>query len=198
MSGHPASMRTSPATALGGESAEGADARASAPRFEDVYEQHMDYVWRVARRLGMAGADLDDVVQDVFVAVHRRLGDFQGRSSLRTWLYGIAIRVVRDRRRRDRRKPSTPLGDQELPGHGADPERQAQSAEQQRLLLALLDTLDHDKREIFVLTELEELSAPQIAEILELNLNTVYARLRAARREFDRALTRMRARGVTP
>jgi RNA polymerase sigma-70 factor (ECF subfamily) len=191
-------MRSTPATVLGAESAKEPDARASALRFEDVYEQHIDYVWRVARRLGIGEADVDDVVQDVFVTVHRRLGDFEQRSTLRTWLYGIAIRVVRDHRRRRRRKPTTPIGEQELPAHGADPEQHAQRAERQRLLHQLLDTLDDDKREVFVLTELEQLSAPDIAQALELNVNTVYARLRAARRDFDRALARARARGEQP
>jgi RNA polymerase sigma-70 factor (ECF subfamily) len=163
--------------------------------FAEVYEAHFDYVWRAARRLGAEPSWLDDVTQDVFVTVHRRLPDFEGRSSVRTWLNGITLRVVRDYRRTRRRKPTQPLPAEELPREGApDPERATQHAESVALLHALLDGLSDDKREVFVLTELEQLSAPEIGLLLELNVNTVYARLRAARADFERALQRHRAR----
>jgi RNA polymerase sigma-70 factor (ECF subfamily) len=201
MSGHFKGMR--PAAALDAPCPEErADARPQPSdrpggglAFEKVYEAHFDYVWRVARRLGAEPSWLDDVTQDVFVTVHRRLPDFEGRSSLRTWLYGITLRVVRDYRRTRRRKPTQPMPAEELPREGAsDPERDTQHAESVALLHALLDGLSDDKREIFVLTELEQLSAPEIGLLLELNVNTVYARLRAARADFDRALQRHRAR----
>jgi RNA polymerase sigma-70 factor (ECF subfamily) len=78
--------------------------------FALVYEQHFDFVWRSARRLGVAEASLDDVVQDVFVTVYRRLDAFEGRSSLKTWLFGIVRHTVRDLRRSARRKPTEALG----------------------------------------------------------------------------------------
>ena len=124
--------------------------------FAEVYEAHFDYVWRAARRLGAEPSWLDDVAQDVFVTVHRHLRRLQGRSSVRTWLYGITLRVVRDYRRTRRRKPTQPLPAEELPREGApDPERATQHAESVALLHALLDGLSDDKREVFVLTELE-------------------------------------------
>src|SRR6185436_19202677 len=67
--------------------------------FEEVYEQNVTFVWRSARRLGVADAAIDDVVQEIFVVVHRRLREFEGRSSLKTWLFAIVLRVVRDHRR---------------------------------------------------------------------------------------------------
>ena len=74
------------------------------------------------------------------------------------------------------------------------PHELAARSEGRRVLEHLLDALDDDKREVFVLAELEQMSAPEIAEALEMNLNTVYSRLRVARQEFDEALARHRAR----
>ena len=68
--------------------------------FEDVYEEHFEFVWRSVRRLGVPEAALDDAVQDVFVVVHRRGSEFEGRSSVRTWLFGIVVHVARAYRRR--------------------------------------------------------------------------------------------------
>src|SRR5262245_65871367 len=67
--------------------------------FREVYDEHFRFVWRSLRRLGVRESDVADAVQDVFVVVHRRLGDFEGRSKVTTWLYGICYRVAKDRRR---------------------------------------------------------------------------------------------------
>jgi RNA polymerase sigma-70 factor (ECF subfamily) len=160
-----------------------------------VYEQHFDFVWRTARRLGVRGAHVDDVVQEVFVVVHRSAAGFEGRSKLRTWLFAITRRVARDHFRSARRKPVELVGSDDPSDVTAkDPEAQVQALQGHRLLHALLDTLDADKREVFVMVELEQMSMPEIAETLEINLNTAYARLRAARVAFEQALARHRAR----
>lgn len=161
----------------------------------EVYEAQFDFVWRSARRLGVTSLHVDDVVQEVFLVVHRRLSEFEARSSLRTWLFGITRRIVRDHARSARRKPSEPYGALEpaaAPCDAAD--AQLARLEDARLLHALLDELDVDKREVFVLAELEQMSGPEIAAALDENLNTVYARLRAARSAFEAAVTRHRAR----
>jgi RNA polymerase sigma-70 factor (ECF subfamily) len=149
------------------------------------------------RRLGIPAGSVEDAVQEVFVVVHRKLGEFEGRSSLKTWLFGIVLRVVRDQRRAMRRK-GMPLGqeDPETVGDeaGGGPDERAAKAEAVRTLHALLDELDDEKREIFVLAELEQMSVPEIADALGVNLNTVYSRLRAARQQFEEAVTRHRAR----
>jgi RNA polymerase sigma factor (sigma-70 family) len=100
---------------------------------------------------------------------------------------GAGERVARDHRRRARRKPSHALPDPELlvDAHGFGPERGAAQSEELRRLMSLLDGIDDAKREAFVLSELEGLSAPEIARILEANVNTIYARIRAARRELE-------------
>jgi RNA polymerase sigma-70 factor (ECF subfamily) len=164
--------------------------------FETIYREHFRFVWRTARRLGIEGALVDDVVQEVFVVVHRRLGDFEGRSAAKTWLYGIVRRVVADHRRTLRRKPLGTAPD----GEGLDaasppeagPEASAEQAERVRLLHRLLSQLDEAKREIFILFELEGLTLAEIAEALGVNANTVASRLRAARREFEAALEEQR------
>jgi RNA polymerase sigma-70 factor (ECF subfamily) len=144
------------------------------------------------RRLGVAAAQLDDATQDVFVVAYRRLAEFDGRS-LRGWLYAIALRVASDYRRGAARRQSLPLPES-FPTPAPDPERASELNESVRLLERLLAELDAAKRTVFVLGELEELSAPEIAEALGVNLNTIYARLRAARSEFAAALKRQRAR----
>ena len=166
------------------------------PSFEEVYDTEVETTWRGLRRLGVRDSDLDDAVQDVFVVVHRKLDDFEGRSSIRTWLFGIVIRVARRYRRGDQRHPETPLeGEVEATLSGGTlPDAQAADAEAVRILYALLEELDEEKREAFVMAELEELSAPEIAEALSLNLNTVYARIRAARKAFEQAVARQQAK----
>ena len=163
--------------------------------FAEVYEAQFDFVWRSARRLGVSALHLDDVVQEVFLVVHRRLAEFEARSSLKTWLFAITRRVVGDYRRSARRKPSEPIGNYE-PEASASCLADARLArdEDARLLYALLDELDEDKREVFVLAELEQMSGPEIAEALGDNVNTVYARLRAARAAFEAAVARHHAR----
>ena len=160
----------------------------------EVYETQFDFVWRSARRLGVASLHVDDVVQEVFLVVHRRLAEFEGRSALKTWLFGITRRVVRDHRRSARRKPAEPLGSLEPADQSGMPDAQLSQRQESRTLHALLDALDEDKREVFVLAELEQMSGPEIAEALDVNINTVYARLRAARSAFEQAVVRHQAR----
>jgi RNA polymerase sigma-70 factor, ECF subfamily len=160
----------------------------------EVYETQFDFVWRSARRLGVASLHVDDVVQEVFLVVHRRLAEFEGRSALKTWLFGITRRVVRDHRRSARRKPAESLGSLEPADQAGIADAQLSQRQETRTLHALLDELDEDKREVFVLAELEQMSGPEIAEALDVNLNTVYARLRAARSAFEQAVARHQAR----
>ncbi|GAC1394794.1 MAG: hypothetical protein NVSMB47_04420 [Polyangiales bacterium] len=167
----------------------------AAPAFAEVYASSFPFVWRTVRRLGVDPGAVDDVVQEVFLVVHRRLGDFEGRSTLKTWLYGIVRRVVHDHRRARARKPAEPTGDFDaIATDAATPHDDAEKAQAVRVLHALLGELDDDKREVFVLAELEQMSAPEIAEATATNANTVYTRLRAARKEFEAAVARHRAR----
>jgi RNA polymerase sigma-70 factor (ECF subfamily) len=161
--------------------------------FEAVYAEHFDFVWRNLRRLGVPDASLRDAAQDVFLVVHRRLEGFEGRAALRSWLFSIVKRVTLSYRRTRRRKelPDSEEADA-LPGNLAGPEQVAADSEALRFFLSLLDELDDDKREVFVLAELEEMNAPEIAAALNCNVNTVYSRLRLAREKLRTLYERRR------
>jgi RNA polymerase sigma-70 factor (ECF subfamily) len=164
--------------------------------FESIYDAYFPFVWRSVSRLGVPPEQIEDVVQEIFLIAHRKLGEFEGRSKLKTWLYGIALRVARVYRVRARRVEDKGAvdPDQVHGPHRDRPDARAEDAELARILNALLDSLDDDQREVFVLAELEQLSGPEIAETLGLRLNTVYSRLRLARAAFAEATARYRAR----
>jgi len=172
---------------------------APAPTFEAVYASHAGFVLRNLRRLGVNDAALDDAAQDVFVVVHRRLPEFEGRSAISTWLFAIVVGVARNQRRtRRRRAPESGGNEAEtdiLAAAPAErPDRRAEQSQSIRVLMSLLDELDEDKREAFVLSQLEQMTAPEMAEALHLNVNTVYARIRASIQAFEQAVARHRAR----
>ena len=162
-----------------------------------VYEAHFRYVWRCLRSLGVHDSLLEDALQDVFVVVQRKLSSFDGQAELRTWLYAIALRIARKYRDRARRAPASLEAAREHdPELAATPEADADSAvDHDRLSLArrALAALDDAKREVFVLARVEQMSAPEIAQVLGLPLNTVYSRLRAARIAFDAEISRLGA-----
>jgi RNA polymerase sigma-70 factor (ECF subfamily) len=170
------------------------------PSFDDIYEEYFAFAWRSARRLGIVEGALEDVVQDVFLVVHRRLHTLEGGSRTRSWLFSIVVRVVSDVRRSLRRKPAN-LGGQARSGLDVDwvvasapcPEDSLAKAEAQRVLDSLLDAMTDPRRQVFILAELEQMSAPEIAAAVGANVNTVYARLRAARADFERGVARVRA-----
>jgi RNA polymerase sigma-70 factor (ECF subfamily) len=164
--------------------------------FDDVYERHIDYIWRVLRRLGVPARSLPDAAQDVLVVVHRRLGSFDGRVPVQSWLAGICVRVARQEYRTRRRRQPDMLDSagwidvDSLPDGASLSSTAMERGERIRLLYELMASLDAPKREVFVLAELEQMTGPEIAEILGLPLNTVYSRLREARLRFERELAR--------
>jgi RNA polymerase sigma-70 factor (ECF subfamily) len=160
------------------------------PTFDEVYAAHFAFVWRVLRTFGVSDAVLEDAAQDVFVVVHRRLPEWEGRAQITTWLFAIARRVAQAHRRKDGR--TDPL--EEEPVGAADTFAAFSRAQAAATVMAILDTMDEDKRIVFALVELEQLSVPEVARMLDLNLNTAYSRLRLARHAFELAV---RAR-VTP
>lgn len=167
--------------------------------FEDVYEQHIDFLWRVLRRLGVPARSLPDAAQDVLLVVHRRLGSFDGRAPLRSWLAGICVRVARQEYRTRRRRqpemldPAGWIDVDSLPDAASVGSSATERRERIRLLYELMASLDAPKREVFVLSELEQMTGPEIAEIVGLPLNTVYSRLREARVRFERELAHWQA-----
>jgi RNA polymerase sigma-70 factor (ECF subfamily) len=154
------------------------------PAIGEVYEAQFQYVFRCLRSLGVHGDLLDDALQDVFMVVQDKLREFDGRAQLRTWLYAIVLRVARRyraRAARDSRRDSA----LELAGGEGGLERSLEQQERWLVAQRALAALDDDKREVFVLAQVEQMSAPEIAEITGVPINTVYSRLRAARAAFN-------------
>lgn len=142
-----------------------------------LFDEHCEFVCRVLRHHGVAESALDDSVQDVFVTAYRRWSTFEGRSSARSWLFGIARRIASGyRRRADTRARYLSSEGDGTPGT-EEPFARAQAAQS---LAALLSQIDRDKRTVFVLREIEGMTAPEIADALSLPVGTVYSRLRAA------------------
>lgn len=157
--------------------------------FESVYRNHYDFVWRMVRRLGVSRRHAEDACQTVFLAAYRRLDDFEGRSSIKTWLCGFALRVASDFRRRAAERHERlidPEGEDALA-----PEDPHQHLEQRRRLAeldAILSQLPEDQVTVLVLHEFEQFTGEEIAELLNIPLGTVRSRLRLGRQTFSRIL----------
>ena len=167
---------------------------AGPPSFSEVYEGYFDFVWRAAANRGIPAGSLDDVAQEVFIVIARKLPEFEGRSSVRTWVAGIVRRVIADFVRKRGNQPS---GDESLerePAGQVVPSAELERKAAVELLDVLLARMSEEQREVFMLHELEELSGAEIAELTNTNENTVWTRLRAARRIFQEGVTRNRAR----
>jgi len=174
------------------------DRSALVQNFAAVYRDYFDFVWSCTRRLGVSAATIDDVVQEVFIVIHARLHTLERPEALRSWIYGIVRRVVSAHRRARRSKPDVgaPVDLSELPElRQPTPAELAEQNDQVKLLWSVLGELDDDKREVFVLAELEEMTAPEISEAIDIPVNTAYSRLRAARQAFNEALARRVAKG---
>lgn len=166
------------------------EAMRAVPSFDEVYAAHFAFVWRVLRTFGVPDAALEDAAQDVFVVVHRRLPEFEGRSAITTWLFAIARRVAGTHRRKagtaGHHVQLESLGDE--PASATDTFAALSRAQAAATVMAILDTMDEGKRIVFALVELEQLSVPEVARMLDINLNTAYSRLRLARTAFELAV----------
>jgi RNA polymerase sigma-70 factor (ECF subfamily) len=162
--------------------------------FDQFHALYFGFVWRCLRGLGVHEASLDEAAQDVFMVVHRRLQEFRGEASLRTWLYSIVRNVAANQRRSQQRHAGEVALEIEPPSQLPAPDQQLSQREAAAFVRAFLDKLDEFKREIFVLVLLEELNVTDVAETLQIPVNTAYTRLRAVRLEFQQALERERLR----
>lgn len=163
------------------------------PTFASVYEAHASMVWRSLRRLGVREAEVADAAQEVFVIIHRKLGEFAGRSSVKTWVYGICLRVASDWRNRAHVRRETGMDEApERTSSGETAIRGVQQRQARAVLDAMLDELDEDKRTVFVLFELEQVSMHEVAETVGVPLQTAYARLYAARKQLEQLIAQHR------
>lgn len=155
---------------------------AELPSLRQLFDEHARYIWRALRHLGVAESDIEDVCQEVFIIAHRKLPEFAGRSAIRTWLYGICLRLASDYRRKAYVRRERPVS--EVPLDAQRPERNSgglANEESRATLRALLEQLDDEKREVVVLFELEGFTMKEVAEIVGCPLQTAYSRLYAGR-----------------
>jgi RNA polymerase sigma-70 factor (ECF subfamily) len=169
-----------------------------ATSFERIFAEHSGLVWRALRSLGVDDSDIEDVCQEVFMTIYRRLPSFEGRSAVSTWIYGICVRAASVHRRTRRRRREDIVD--ELPDAPIDASQAETLADRQAraLLEQMLDGLDEEKRVVFVLYELEELAMKEIADAVGCPLATAYARLYAARKQFDASLRRAQLKARVP
>lgn len=159
----------------------------------ELYRRHATFVARFLWRLGLRGAEVDDLVQEVFVVAHRRGGFVPDRAKPTTWLAEISMRVASAHRRRHRKNRDDVELD-EAPALSADtPDAAEQTETKQRLerVQRALDALDEHQRAVFVLFELEGESCEDIAAALDIPVGTVHSRLHTARKNFQRMHSRL-------
>lgn len=181
------------------ESSEGQEpvsvGKAIAPPFSEVFTDYAPFVWRVLRRMGVAEADVEDLCQEVFLVVHRRLAEFQGRSSLRTWIFSICRWVARSHwNRAYQRYESLP---EKLPEPALSAEQHSDLVRRETLqrLDRILAQLPEPQRLVYILYEIERLPMAEVAVMAECPIQTAYSRLYAARREIGKAVVRAEAVG---
>lgn len=155
----------------------------------ELFRAEFDFVWRVLRRLGLNEAEAEDGVQEVFLIVAHKLTSYEERGAMRAWLFAVARLVARQTRRADaRRQRRHQLS--EPPAAPPDPQQLAECQELAALVQRFLDQLDEGQATVFFLSEVERLSAPEIAAALELPLSTVLGRRRLSRTRFETFLRR--------
>jgi RNA polymerase sigma-70 factor (ECF subfamily) len=178
--------------------------RAAALDLPSVYAAERDFVWLTLQRMGVRRSDLEDVFQDVFMIVHRRLDSYRPDAKLSAWLYGICLRCVSRHRRRAFRRRERPDGlALEVHGDGATawhsaapaPDARLGEVEKQARLRRLLDALDPEHRAMVVMYEIEELSCAQISAQTGVAVGTIHSRLHYARRKLAEAARRLAAGG---
>ncbi len=161
--------------------------------FQAVYRQYFQFVWSAARRFGVQTDAMDDFVQEVFIVVHAKLEGLENPQALRSWIYGVVRRKASNHRRALRAQIAAGILSgtyEEAQSDEPTPFDHLKTNADLELLASLLAELDAPKREVFAMVELDELTVPEVAEVLEIPLNTAYSRLRAARQAFEAALAR--------
>jgi RNA polymerase sigma-70 factor, ECF subfamily len=166
--------------------------------FQTIYREHYSAIWRFLLHLGVRKSDVPDVTHNVFVIAYRKLPEFEHRSSIRTWLCSIALRVARGVNRSAAVRLEVSAGDLSI-AETASTENTLESLHhdgQLELAQRLLDSLPAEQREVFVLHELEQMTGTEIATLMSTSLGTVRSRLRRARESFRKQLAQLKEKGV--
>lgn len=163
--------------------------REAPPQFERVFAQYAPYVGRTLRFLGVDDANVEDVCQEVFIIVHRRLREIESSSPLRAWIRQICVHTAQNERRRARRRRerATDSTDNDVPT-AAQQHGSVELREMRERLLVLLEQMTEDQRAVFVLYEIEQLPMAEVAAAVGCPLQTAYSRLHAARARIAEAV----------
>lgn len=171
----------------------GAPARAEPMSFRAIFDAHYAFVWRSVLHLGVPAAWADDAVQEVFLVVHKRFASYDAALPLRAWLWGIARHIAHNQKRslgREARRREAIASDRV-----EEPDTSLERARELRFVREILFEMDEPMRDVLVLSDIEGLTAPEIASAVGANVSTVYSRLRIARQRFAE---RARERGHVP
>jgi RNA polymerase sigma-70 factor, ECF subfamily len=166
---------------------------------EQIYSSELPYVYSFLYRLGCRNMELEDLAHDVFVTAMRRWDTYDPSRPVRPWLLGIAFRVVADaRRRRTAQREVIQEPPEDLPHEGEGAEERLAQRERRELVEEALESLEPERRAVFVMYELEGIPAAQIAEAMGTPVPTTYSRLRIGREEFTAAVRRIQLRRGEP
>jgi len=165
------------------------------PEFPEIFRDHLGYVWHALRRLGVHDRDLEDVAHDVFLAVFKKLHQYDAARPLRPWLFGFAFRFASDYRDLARHRYEVTHDGHEPPDPGPTALESVIQGEALELANRALGELELGRRAVFILHELDECSMPEVAEALGIPLNTAYSRLRLARADLAASVRRLRSKG---
>ncbi len=163
---------------------------------QTLFKMHAGYVWNSLRRMGVRPADLEDLTHDVFLQVHRHMGQFDPSRAVKPWLFGFAFRVASQYRRRAFRRFEQSGEVESALDPAPTPERDAETADDLRLVRDALGTIPLERRAVLVLYSIDGARVEEIAESLGIPINTVYSRLRTARIEFNAAIERLARTGA--
>lgn len=169
-----------------------------ASSIDDIFQEHADFVWRALCREGLSDADAEDALQDVFVIVHRRLGEYEERGLMRAWLVSISRQVAGHYRRGATRQLRKAMALAETDAMLATAPDDFARVEAAAFVRSFLAQLEPAQAEVFELIEIEEMTAPEVAAALGIKLNTVYSRLRLARKKFEQMATALDCAGERP
>lgn len=168
-------------------------AKASPPDFDAVYRDGFSFVYRLLRYFGTREEDVEDLAHDVFVVVHRRLPEYDMNRALHPWLFGITYRVLRRHRERGARRAAIDAKRKDEATPPPSAEQQCRDRQSWQRLCEALRQLPFEQQAVVILHDVEEQSAPEIAAALKVSVNTVYSRLRLARKRLATTLTKAEA-----
>jgi len=156
----------------------------------EVFDGYAAFVWRTLKYQSVAERDLDDVGQEVFLVIFRKLPEFEPHGSLRSWIYSICVRVASDYRKRIRRRHEVLVHETPESSHDPIASSQADRVAAKLQLIDLVQRLDDDKREVFILHELENVPMAEVAEMVGCPFKTAHSRLAAARKQMLHMLSK--------